>query len=115
MESRKPNGQTEVASKLYSGSSVYLIVPADAQLESSARECLKSEQLHRRLEAANAFRHFNSDENAELLKSLLTDKGFYTVRQKNTPPKRFYAVRKMAYEVLTSWGVKVDRPAIEQE
>jgi len=33
----------------------------------------------------------------------------------NKPAKKVYAVRKTAFEILTSWDVKADQPTIEQE
>jgi hypothetical protein len=113
-----------------SGDANFLIVPADASLEQTARrlitsphDCVKDDKLDShsryqlRLAGVNALRHFKSNGNTTLLRSLLDDPTtvFETIDEgprKGTTIKR-YPVRAQSYDILTAWGVDVPRPVTE--
>jgi hypothetical protein len=111
---------TDVSDALYGGSAVYLVVPVDDTLQAVARNWLKAPATkladgHLRLEGVRALRHFRSDENAGLLKPLLADPYSWTTTDQAGQRKRVYPVRREAHDVLTSWGVEVNRPLVEED
>jgi hypothetical protein len=91
---------------VYVGSGVELTFPLDAQMEAQAQEWARSGKLY---VALPALRHFPSEKNIEILKTLLTD-----VSVNPAPGRvRVFWVRKMAYDILKEWGVDVKKPVIE--
>lgn len=59
--------------------------------------------------------HFKSDQNIELLKSLLNDPDFSTTSTGDGQNRRrVYNVRQSAFDVLQSWGIKVEKPVVEE-
>ena len=66
-----------------------------------------------REDAVKSLRTFKSDDNIALLKSLLSD---VTIRNENRPDGEFrvYFIRRAAYDVLSEWGTKVEKPPIEE-
>jgi hypothetical protein len=95
-----------------------LTVPADAQLEKLALESLRSNDAPTRTRGLDALRHFKSDSNIALLKSLLNDPQF------NGSPGgdfnkgvdvRVYTIRKQAYDTLKAWAVDVNEPVLREE
>jgi hypothetical protein len=61
-------------------------------------------------------RHFPSDANVARLKALLADPGF--VLSGPAPggkERKFYIVRKSAYEALVAWGLKPEQPEFYKE
>jgi hypothetical protein len=117
-------GGTEVFEKLWGGSSVLLIVPADAVLEQAGRDWCHSPDFSTRFEGAKALGHFKNERNIELLQALLQDPGYTTVNQLQPPNgkgkpqmiSRFksYEVRRVAFETLRAFGVPVERPILEE-
>ena len=95
---------------------VALIVPADEALERWALGGLRSRAPGQRSQAAMVLRHFPSDANAARLKALLADPGLMLC---GAPPeekeRKFYTVRRSAYDTLTAWGLKPEQPEFYKE
>jgi hypothetical protein len=124
---------TPAFERYYSGSSVWLTVPVDAKLEMLARAWCRHESWQVRCHAAALLRHFKSEQNIEILRTLLRDPRSYiehryvagpnnTIRvsylpaPSDPPPlsrKRIYPVRNVAYKVLQEFGVEVDPSVLE--
>lgn len=101
-----------------------LTVPVDKRLEKLGHRLLQSpgdflprlEQVYAdwlRLEGVKILRHFPTDENTVLLRSML-DAPTSSIDQ---CPARTEAnkTREAAYEVLHSWGIKVSKPVLREE
>ncbi len=104
---------TEAFQSLWAGSSVYLVVPADARLEKQAHKWVESKGVLLRQQGVLALEHFKNAKNIELLKSLLNDPGFWTTSTGDGRNLRVFGVRKSAYEILLEWNVEVAKPTIE--
>ena len=69
-----------------------------------------------RFAAAYHLASYKDDDVIAALKKCLTDDYVCELRvnpDDATKHKRYYAVRKAAYEVLRAWKIDVDRPALE--
>ena len=89
-------------------------VPVDAQLEKRAIDDIRSNDLDRRMAGMDALAHFKSDDNIELMKTLLSDPdGIVSVAAEDNAgvEVRFLTIRGRAYDNLTTWGVKASKPA----
>jgi hypothetical protein len=114
-----------------SGDANFLLLPVEASLEQTAKRLIASPQnfvpketkldsLSRdqlRVGGVSALRHFKSDANTALLRSLLDDptevlQTFDSGARKGTTVKQ-YPIRSKAYEILSDWGVPVPMPVIE--
>jgi len=130
------------------GAYVYLTVPADRRLETEARRWIESpddsmpktdepaatsvDDSSRlcnawwpmttkalRAEGIKALRHFKSDENVALMKSLLDDPASYrhTVEEGEWTAirRREYFLRQEAFTTLKQWSVEVAQPVLAEE
>jgi hypothetical protein len=90
----------------------------DASRKRSANELRFSRDLLR-ADAVKALRHFKSDENIALLKTLLNDPatigGTQFDGEKQIDLGREYYIRKAAYEALRDWGVQVAEPVLREK
>jgi len=87
-------------------------IPTDLQ---SSATFLLSELDWLRLAGVQALVHFKSRDNIALLKPLLADPtlwGQWSANAEGNKLERFYPIRKAAYEVLSKWGVQVEKPVI---
>ena len=113
---------TAVYQKLWSGSAVWLVVPIDAQLEELGRRGCKAESPLERSDGAKILRHFRNEKNIGLLKSLLQDPStseetahrIVNGTSEVIYRKKRYYVRQAAYDALCEFGVKVDKPVLEE-
>lgn len=95
---------------------VALVVPADEALERWALRGLRSRAPYQRSQAALVLRHFPSDANVARLKALLADPGFVLCRSApGDKERKFYIVRKSAYDTLIAWGLKPEQPEFYKE
>jgi hypothetical protein len=112
-----------VFEKLWGGSAVLLVVPVDEQLEAAGRKLCASREYFDRVEGVKILRQFKNAKNIDILRSLLDDPNFSTEEKSRTVPgkaelelvyrKRVYEVRRLAYEALRDFDVRVDMPVIE--
>jgi len=83
-------------------------------LDLPTREAIRSgEILTLRLTGISLLANFKSDQNAELLKSLLADpsiRGFARPGEIGLAKGREYPLRRAAYELLTRWGITAKPP-----
>lgn len=114
-----PSG-TDVYSTHHAGSAVFFVVPVNNALQIVAKKWISSatgdfsNALLRR-EGVRALQYFKSDENAKLLKTLLSDTTAITMADGMGPnPRRIYVIRRDAYNTLKSWKIEVERPILEQ-
>lgn len=95
--------------------SANLEVPVDARLEKWAREQLKSNEDMDVEQALQVIRRFGPEGNAPLVLPLLKSPMGVGNASARTPgpgyEQRELMVRTSAYDVLTHWGIKADRPA----
>jgi len=87
-------------------------IPNDVQ---SSTTFLLNELDWLRLAGVQALVHFKSRDNIALLKPLLADPtlwGQWQANAEGTKLERFYPIRQAAYEVLSGWGVNVEKPVI---
>ena len=99
------------------GGCLFLGVPVDGQLETHARDDIRSSGYQRREEGVRALRYFRSEENIARLKGLLNDQGWardYSVRDDEGIEVHFYGVRQEAYSTLSYWGVEAEQPLIRE-
>lgn len=95
---------------------VALVVPADEALERWALRGLRSRAPSQRSQAALVLRHFPSDANVARLKALLADPGLVLCEPApGEKERKFYTVRKSAYETLVAWGLKPEQPEFYKE
>ncbi len=100
---------------LYGGSSVSLVVPIDAALESTATTWVASTDGLTRQQGARALALFRSSANIARLEKLLSDPYFITGYHPNgKPPERRYVVRAVAHATLAAWGVPHATPILEE-
>ena len=117
-------GGSAVYKKLWSGSSVFLKVPVDEQLESLGEEWCKSKSPLERAEGAKVLGYFKNEKSIGILKSLLNDPNSVESTMRRSVPgktelelvnrKKLYVVRQAAFDSLHELGVKVDRPILEE-
>ena len=110
---------TEVFNKLSDGSAVELTVPVDEGLERLGRVWCRSDDYEKRIAGAKALRYFKNDRNIKVLKRLLKDPDFAVVSREGARPgqtdrRRVYEVRQLALEALQTFGVKVNRPVVQE-
>jgi hypothetical protein len=109
-----------------SGDGNALRVPVDRRLEELGRRLIqsageflpKAEQPYRdrlRLEGVRALRHFPSEKNAALLKSLLDDPAFSIHVSPAGARAKVYDLREAAYESLHSWGIVLAKPVLRED
>ena len=90
-----------------------LTVPVDSRLEAQARRWIRSADKDVRVLGVSALIYFRSDENAELLKSLVNDPASWEhqlVSGVGERRERVFEVREEAWSVLDAWGVQVSHP-----
>jgi hypothetical protein len=117
-------GDTAVSKKFRAGGRVRLVVPVDDKLEALGRDRCKSASPFDREEGANILRHFKNDKNVEILKGLLDDPHTSDATLHRTVAgkaelelvyrKKLYYVRQAAFDTLREFGVKVDKPVLEE-
>jgi hypothetical protein len=114
-----------------SGDANFVLVPVEASLEQTAKRLINSPEDYvpkgdkldghsrndLRLGGVNALRHFKSEANAALLRGLLKDptEVLKTVETGTgeRPTVKEYPIRAKAYEILSTWGVRVPQPVVE--
>ena len=100
------------------GSGMYLSVPVDERLEKRACDYLSSDDYSRRSEGVEALRYFKSDENIVRLKAALKDPGWGYLQHaehNRGVEVRDYGVRREAYRILITWGIKTEKPLFREE
>ena len=108
-----------------SGDANSLCVPIDRRLEGLARRLIGSsgdflpeaertyaDQL--RLEGVRALRHFSSEKNVALLKTLLEDPAWSIHVSPAGTREKVYDLREAAYETLRSWGILLAEPVLRE-
>jgi HEAT repeat protein len=115
---------TAVYKKLWSLSTVFLVVPVDDKLEALGQAWCKSKSTHERTEGAKALKHFKNEKNIALLKTLLNDPNTAESTMHKTVPgkavlelvyrKKWYYVRQAAFDSLRALGAKVEQPVLEE-
>ena len=109
-----------------SGDANTLRVPVDRRLEGLARRLIESagdflpgaerayaDQL--RLEGIRALRHFPSEMNVVLLKTLLEDPAWSIHASPAGTREKVYDLREAAYETLRSWGIVLAKPVLRED
>jgi hypothetical protein len=110
-----------------------LIVPVDHRLEGVSRRLIESPEYlleeddmeltprnrralegQLRLEGVRALRHFPTDSNADVLRSLLQDPFWSIHASPDGEERKIFDVREAAAETLRAWGVDVLDPVAEQ-
>jgi hypothetical protein len=115
---------TPVHKKLYDDSTVELTVPLDTSLEKLGRRWCRSESYWRRIEGVKILAYFKNGTNISILRNLLKDSSS-SVETRHVIPlgkaeavlvyrKRIWQVRKLAYEALRGFEIKVPKPVIEK-
>ena len=89
---------------------VALMVPTDEALERWALRTLRSKAPLDRSAAVEVLRHYLSDANVSRLKALLADPGFVLSPGPGNKERKFYIVRRTAYDTLIAWGQKPEQP-----
>jgi len=99
------------------GGHLRLSVPVNQQLEKRAQNYVRSKNPLKREEGAWALVYFKSDENLELVRSLLADPGvtYQQPAYEDKAGERIFGVRYQAYRTLKSWGINVAQPVIREE
>lgn len=107
---------SEAGRALYAGSAVMVTLSVDAGLASEARGWLGSDELHRRLDALKVLAFFQTPEHERLVRGRLADSGFWTETESGGARRRVFAVRKLAWEILTiRWKLSsIPRPTVEE-
>lgn len=98
---------------LYGGSSVWMQVPVDAQLEKRANVWMTDSNAQIRVQGVQAIGHFRSADNIARVTKLLADPGTWT-ETGDAGKFRVYPVRKAADEALTAWGISHARPTTRE-
>ncbi len=99
---------------LYSGSSVWMYVPVDAQLERLALGWVAAKDLGTREEGVAALGHFRTPANIAIVEKLLADPEFAVVTESGKKPVRHFLVRARAHQVLQAWGVVHKAPVLDE-
>jgi hypothetical protein len=89
------------------------VLPKNARSEATARRWAASGHATLRAHALAVLSNFQSDRNAELLKTMLTDPAFVEDSH-GVWRVRYYFLRQQAHSVLTGWGVQVPAPICEE-
>lgn len=92
-----------------------IIVPFDDALERWAQRLVKEDSL-RSMEGMYILENYKSDANIELIKKLLTSNFFYRGNNYTEEPgyqDRIFKNRETAYRLLTTWGVRVAEPIMQ--
>jgi len=102
--------------------------PVDRCLETAARRWIESPDEFMphgarvegclKAEGAAALRHFKSEKNATILKTLLDDPAVtHTLVEKQWEAAEFreFYVRQAAYETLQKWGIPVEKPVLREQ
>jgi hypothetical protein len=100
---------TEACRKLEGSSGGIMVVPADHRLEVRAKKWFESKSLEYRRLGAGTLAKFKSDENIRLMKSLLTNPES-EVGRSGGKITRYYPLRRIAYDALERWEIKVKEP-----
>ncbi len=97
---------------LWSGSSCYLVVPADHALRAEIVKATASADVHERAEAAERLLSYPDAEARAILRKLLVDPGTSRVTVHGETKETFtiYPVRQAAYETLRALGEDVEEP-----
>lgn len=112
-----PNGVDRPRAGATGGRLTGLAVPIEESLLPTAERWLADPQEFRRRDAVKVIRHFKSDRNIRLLKSLLDDPSYYVDKYAHSNfgiERRNYIVREDAYDALQNWGVEVDKPTLHE-
>lgn len=99
------------------GAGVKVTVPVSPELLRYALQQIK-ENGSNRTESVRALRYFRSEETIALCKKLLKDSKWAYLRHpinNNGVEVRRYLGREAAYENLRAWGIKVEKPVLEEE
>ncbi|PCI34135.1 MAG: hypothetical protein COB53_11940 [Elusimicrobia bacterium] len=98
--------------RLFGGSAVYLIVPADPALEKTFLDQTQDVEISVRAQAAWRLANYHTAHSERLLRSLLNDPGasVLTTQARSASDRIVYPVRQAAYRALQGMGVRVDRP-----
>ena len=112
------SAQVDVELDSFQNSIIYLLlVPFDPEFKKELLSQLKSTIGYERYAAARDLRHYKDQEVIAELKKCLTDDHIDELpvdpTKKGSPTKRYYAVRRAAYELLREWDVDVARPVLE--
>jgi hypothetical protein len=103
-----------------------LQVPITKRLEQTARKMIAAPdefappamagnvRASTRTAGVAALAHFRSGDNIRRLKGLLNDRDFILVAGRNGTKVQSYPVRAEAYKALVAWGIKVERPVLEE-
>jgi hypothetical protein len=118
-----PRGVMQRSGK--SGDANSLRVPVDPRLEKLGRRLVESagdfltkaelpDKDRLRFEGVRALRHFPSEKNVVLLKSMLDDPAFSIHLCPDGTEEKVYDIREAAYESLHSWGIVLDKPVLRE-
>ncbi len=104
-------GDTPAQNRLCEDCGNQLIIPVDDATEAMAQGWCKAMSPGRRNDGARILGQFKSEKNIAILKSLLNDPGagWEFVRHK----KQYY-VRRAAFDALRGFGLKLERPILEE-
>lgn len=105
---------SDVFKRLWAGSGVSFSVPADAAMEARARGWVKSADWQERINAVAVLSQLKSDQNIELLNSLLQDKTAAWKTKVDGREVIYYRVRYEAHQVLKRWEIAVPEPVLTE-
>jgi len=110
-----PISQDAIHARIFEGSSCSLVIPVDEALRKLAVQWATSLIDGRRILAAGMLGHIRTDESIAILKTLLKDNAHIAgggVKGGRYVVERVYEARWAAWNALTRWGVKVERPIL---
>ena len=90
-----------------------LLLPRNTRTESAARAWASSDHVSLRAHAVTVLGEFPSEQNASLLKGMLSDPAF-AEKGHGAGRVRYYFLRQKAHSVLAGWGVRVPAPVCEE-
>ncbi|OIO05209.1 MAG: hypothetical protein AUJ52_14090 [Elusimicrobia bacterium CG1_02_63_36] len=105
---------SEAHDKLFGGSSVYLVVPADSFREKELLDAVRDSETAVRARAAWRLANYHNARTETVLRELLSDPGTRVMTTRvdgNTRERVVYPVRQAAYRALTAMGVRVEKPS----
>jgi hypothetical protein len=105
---------TPAMKAMYSGSTVFLVVPIDTATEQQAIALLASQDQQRRTTGVQILARFRSPANITRMRGLLADATWVDVQESGKPKVRRYVIRKLAHEALASWQVAHTAPVLEE-
>ncbi len=109
---------SEAFKVLWSGSSCYLVVPADEEFKKLALEYIHSDNYEERMEGAKILSSYPGWDTITFLTQLLSDEGTHEVRYGVSNPNqkvgKIYGVRMAAYQSLLRLGVEFEKPIMEE-